>query len=184
MTDEVKRLRELLAKATQLPWRLGADLCNVHPDWRDDIGNSTNDNYHRNGFAKRICRIGAYPDDWRDIEQFVGDGTLIVEAINALPGLLDTLESLTLPAEDVVERVARALCRHDGNEDELACRYEAAARAALASMPSQGVEQENNYPQCPDCGAPPGLDCRTIQGRTQPHESRLALLRTDEGAER
>ncbi|WP_454760568.1 hypothetical protein [Caulobacter segnis] len=34
---------------------------------------------------------------------------------------------------------------------------------------------ENTFPACPTCGAPAGLDCRTIQGRIPPHEERLRV---------
>jgi hypothetical protein len=37
------------------------------------------------------------------------------------------------------------------------------------------MNRENNLPRCPECGAPAGMDCRTIQGPTQPHGARLLL---------
>jgi hypothetical protein len=37
------------------------------------------------------------------------------------------------------------------------------------------MRDENSLPRCPTCGAPAGLDCRTIQGRIPPHEARLAI---------
>lgn len=32
---------------------------------------------------------------------------------------------------------------------------------------------ENGYRACPECGAPAGMDCRSVQGRIPPHASRL-----------
>ena len=45
---------------------------------------------------------------------------------------------------------------------------------------SQSDERENDLPRCDECGAPAGLDCRTIQGRTQPHSCRLEASQSDE----
>lgn len=45
-------------------------------------------------------------------------------------------------------------------------------RAAEAVFLRTVLENEHNA--CPVCGAPAGLDCRTIQGRTQPHAERMA----------
>ena len=38
--------------------------------------------------------------------------------------------------------------------------------------PGDPYPVENQLGPCPECGAPAGMDCRTIQGRVQPHETR------------
>jgi hypothetical protein len=60
--------------------------------------------------------------------------------------------------------------------------YRDKARAALTASGNSGAVSgnENKLGRCPECGAPPGLDCRTIQGRIPPHETRLGLLNEGE----
>lgn len=48
------------------------------------------------------------------------------------------------------------------------CLDEDAVRAGEVDPPG------NALGPCPECGAPAGMDCRTIQGRIPPHESRRA----------
>lgn len=38
-------------------------------------------------------------------------------------------------------------------------------------------ELENSLGPCPECGAPAGMDCRTVQGRIPPHEARCGAER-------
>lgn len=70
------------AEFTPGPWRVGADLCRVHPDWRDEHGNSSKDCFHRNGYAKNIAVIQKEDGDWRDVQQAVADARLIAAAPN------------------------------------------------------------------------------------------------------
>lgn len=72
------------------PWRVGADLIRVHTGWRDEGGNCTPENFHRNGFAKTVARIGKEDGDWRPIEQQVADAFLIAAA----PDLLEALSEV------------------------------------------------------------------------------------------
>lgn len=81
------RLGRLIDGHTPGPWRLGADLIHVHPYWIDEGGNSTSENFHRNGYAKTIATVGKEYGDWRDISQQVADTRLIAAA----PELLEAL---------------------------------------------------------------------------------------------
>lgn len=65
-------LSEAVRDETPRPWRVSPDGTSIHPDYRDDKGNSTPENWGRNGFAKVIVK-GKNPDDLR----------LIVKAVNS-----------------------------------------------------------------------------------------------------
>ncbi|MBO9602576.1 MAG: hypothetical protein J7496_08720 [Novosphingobium sp.] len=60
------------------PWRLGADLNRIHPDWRDEHGNSDRSCYGRNGAVKTIATLRL--SGWRGINQHVADARLIAAA--------------------------------------------------------------------------------------------------------
>lgn len=85
---EVEKLRELSEKATAGRWRVGADLIRIHPDWRDEHGNSAPECFHRNGYAKTIASVGKEDGDWREIRQQVSDAAFIVAAVNYVRTLL------------------------------------------------------------------------------------------------
>lgn len=62
---------------------------------------------------------------------------------------------------------------------------EAAARAQAeidaedetSYVAAMNGERENALGPCPECGAPAGMDCRTVQGRIPPHEARCGSER-------
>jgi hypothetical protein len=137
MTTDTAKLRELLAKGTQGPWGQGQpDMTRIHPDWRDDDGNSTAECFHRNGFAKTIATVGKEDGDWRPTEQQFSDVALIVAAVNALPALLDEVEGLNAKVSELVRALQMCLPelsaqrRIEVEAFILASRATAVARAA------------------------------------------------------
>jgi hypothetical protein len=88
MTADLARLRELLTKATPGPWQyvISADALYIGAP-RPDNPNRLDD----------VLTLGVGG---------LANATLITEAMNALPEILDALEP---HGEDVVERVARAI---------------------------------------------------------------------------
>lgn len=56
----------------------------------------------------------------------------------------------------------------------VAAIYKAMAPFAALSAQQGGGEEGNDYPACPVCGAPAGMDCRTVQGRIPPHPERVS----------
>ncbi|MFS0771084.1 hypothetical protein [Sphingomonas sp. 1P08PE] len=85
---EVERLREVLAEATPVPWRMEHGAISAHIHQVDGL------------HWLASCVIGH--GDWHDPAQSRGvkDARLIVEAVNALPSLL---AALTTPAGGIAE---------------------------------------------------------------------------------
>jgi hypothetical protein len=77
------------SKHTPGPWRVGADLCRVHPHWMEG-GCLSNEALHRNGYAKTIATVANENHDWRDIGAQVADAYLIAAA----PEMFDILEEM------------------------------------------------------------------------------------------
>lgn len=88
-----------IAEHTPGPWRVGADLIRVHPNWRDEHGNAARESFHRNGFAKTIASVGKEDGDWRPIEQQVADARLIASAPDLLAQLEFAVRGLALIIE-------------------------------------------------------------------------------------
>lgn len=67
------------------PWLLGCDLERVITDYRDGAGNSTKDNYARNGLVKSICRLSH--GSFADISEHVANGKLIAASPEFAAGI-------------------------------------------------------------------------------------------------
>ena len=90
------------------PWRVGADLIRVHTYWRDENGNCTSANFHRNGFAKAIAIVGREDGDWRHISQQVSDAHLIAAAPELYEALKDARQVIAILSELLTEEIVDA----------------------------------------------------------------------------
>lgn len=99
MTPDLDKLKELLEKATPLPWRQGAyDMSQIAVDGE----------LHANGFSKKIATTGA-KEDWRGVVRQADDAALIVAAVNSLPALIAKAERV-----DALMVALRNHGKHDG----------------------------------------------------------------------
>ncbi len=142
MTDDIKaRLRELLAKATPGPW------FTLDPPWLPG-GSETSilaesPDPH---VARFICDFDLWAlddDEDRKSECPDDDARLIVECVNALPDLLDHIETLEARIAELEGENARLhalananndLARHEGSGRKSAMREITTLRDALAGL--------------------------------------------------
>lgn len=158
-----------MTKACEL---LPCPFCGGEPKsyWQGDSSECGDDGY----WAVECCHVHVHQDDE-------------AEAITAwnTRSPSPTREAVLEEAKDIYEQGFFAGSARGGVHPppkwEIEQRWQQSrAFAALSPNPEpivgqSGEEAENNLGRCPECGAPPGLDCRTIQGRTQPHGVRLLL---------
>jgi len=100
MTDICERLRELLAKATPGPWAVDG------PPHNQIVWSGPDD---------RVCFMTH--SDGADVERDKATAALIVEAVNALPDLLATIESLRAELAEVLKESIALRCLLGGGCD-------------------------------------------------------------------
>jgi hypothetical protein len=126
MTDDIARLRELLAKALPLPWRVG-------------------------GAGNEQCTVIVLSHDGRMVDEMLYDaeGELFLAAVNALPALLDRVEAAERSLKDAQR------FHTNERKDRLAAedRAEAAERrvAELEKREARWVNVKDR--PLPECGA-------------------------------
>jgi len=95
MTD-TQKLRELLAKATPGPWENSNGHIGLYieerPEW------------------SAIANVEHHPDQGASADEGNSNAALIVAAVNALPDLLDEVERLRKPAQELEATVKKLQC--------------------------------------------------------------------------
>jgi hypothetical protein len=105
-----KRLREMLAAATPVPWRVAAVVTSG-----DDIPAAVSAVGH-------LVALGAYPDTYARNPKAAENVDLIVAVCNALPAMLDEMDALRAVADATrghiqTAGVRRALAALDAGRD-------------------------------------------------------------------
>lgn len=122
MTTDIKHLRKLLAAATPGAWRVFGKETGVVGRYESDAVGSV-----------EVGKVGDYRDKELlpyNRERWDADAALIVEARNALPGLLDEVERLRAGLKDALHALTLVTERDGLLDDE--SDYEQRAHAALA----------------------------------------------------
>lgn len=103
MTIDIQRLRQLLGGATKLPWQLATSN-----SWRRIVG----------FLSEPVCTPTNQPDGHPDLHFRNGgaegsDAQLLIEAVNALPELLDQIDAQTAEIarwKDLFEMASKSVC--------------------------------------------------------------------------
>lgn len=130
MTPErISHLRELLGKASPVPWRKGPSGYRNYIQTVEDAG-------------KPVVVLRPHEALGPTVAEVVQNGTLIVAAVNDLPELLDELERLRPALKELVKDVEECLeeldpCGTDCSEfHNLSLETLPAARRALTKEPT------------------------------------------------
>jgi len=141
----------------------------------------------------KVCDDVAWFDKFTTLHDFIEE-TLRPSAPAAVGDLFPSTPTSQPPAaetrlraiEQAACRVLDAIdtCRNSHTEehqvtagaelDEATENMRASLTQPEPTAQQGGEEEGNDYPKCPVCGAPAGMDCRTIQGRIPPHSERLS----------